>query len=121
MLAVLPLSFDYGQNQHYSTWAAVARVAPLDYLTRLRSVAKNAWIVVEKILEPGEALREEWPIDGTTGYDFLNELNGLFVKASSLPELREFYAEFSGETREFAELSRMQAGEARGKLVISLE
>jgi (1->4)-alpha-D-glucan 1-alpha-D-glucosylmutase len=80
--------------------------APLDYLTRLRSVAKNAWIVVEKILEPGEALREEWPIDGTTGYDFLNELNGLFVKASSLPELCEFYAEFSGETREFAELSR---------------
>ncbi|MDQ2644919.1 MAG: malto-oligosyltrehalose synthase [Myxococcota bacterium] len=80
--------------------------APLDYLTRLRSLAKNAWILVEKILEPGEALRADWPIDGTTGYDFLNELNGLFVNPASLPEVYAFYAEFTGESREFSELAR---------------
>ncbi len=82
----------------------------LDYLTRLRSLAKNAWIVVEKILEPGETLREDWPIDGTTGYDFLNQLNGLFVKPSALPELGAFYAEFSGQSREFPELARGRSG-----------
>ena len=91
--------------------------APLDYLIRLRGLAKNAWILVEKILEPGETLRPEWPIDGTTGYDFLNELNGVFVKASSLPELGAFYAEFSGETREFAELTRETKQQVLGALL----
>ena len=43
---------------------------PAAYLEWLRSRAPDAWIVVEKILRPGEAL-PQWPIDGTTGYDFL--------------------------------------------------
>ena len=42
----------------------------------------DVWIVGEKILEPGEQLRPEWPIDGTTGYDFLNRAGGLFVDSS---------------------------------------
>jgi maltooligosyltrehalose synthase len=44
-------------------------VDPLDYLRRLRGIAPHAWLVVEKILEPGEALPTSWPVDGTTGYD----------------------------------------------------
>ena len=44
---------------------------PPQYFDRLRSRARDAWIVGEKILEPGEFLRSNWPIDGTTGYDFL--------------------------------------------------
>jgi len=53
---------------------------PVEYLQRLRRAAPEAWIVVEKILAPGESLRDEWPVHGTTGYDFLNIVNGLFVQ-----------------------------------------
>src|SRR5690606_28138225 len=69
---------------------------PLEYLERLRGLAGDAWILVEKILEPGERLRSEWPIDGTTGYDFLNELDGLFVRPESKTALLELYAELTG-------------------------
>jgi (1->4)-alpha-D-glucan 1-alpha-D-glucosylmutase len=69
---------------------------PAGYLERLRSAAPGAWIVVEKILEPGETLIPEWPVDGTTGYDFLNVLNGLFIDSSGERPLTEFYAEFTG-------------------------
>ena len=52
---------------------------PTGYFDRLAVAAPGAWIIAEKILEPGEDLRADWPIAGTTGYDFLNELNGVFV------------------------------------------
>ena len=45
---------------------------PREYLMRLRERTPEAWIVGEKILEPGEFLRESWPIQGTTGYDFMH-------------------------------------------------
>ncbi|GAA1771000.1 malto-oligosyltrehalose synthase [Streptomonospora arabica] len=51
---------------------------PGAYLRRLRD-AFGGWIVAEKILEPGEALPASWPVDGTTGYDALREVCGLFV------------------------------------------
>jgi len=71
---------------------------PEKYLQQLRAIAPDAWIVVEKILEPEERLPESWPVQGTTGYDFLNQLNGLFIDASSEKALANFYAEFTGET-----------------------
>ncbi|WP_406080580.1 malto-oligosyltrehalose synthase [Micromonospora sp. NBC_00858] len=51
---------------------------PGGYLTRLREAAPEAWLIVEKILEYGEEL-PDWPVDGTTGYDALAAVNGLFV------------------------------------------
>jgi (1->4)-alpha-D-glucan 1-alpha-D-glucosylmutase len=51
---------------------------PGEYLRRLQEAAPDAWIVVEKILEPGEEL-PEWPVAGTTGYDALAEVGGLLV------------------------------------------
>ena len=39
---------------------------PEKYLQRLRALAPKAWIVVEKILEPGESLPASWPVAGTT-------------------------------------------------------
>jgi len=51
---------------------------PGDYLRHLRRAAPDAWLVVEKILEPGEKL-PDWPVDGTTGYDALGEVCGVFV------------------------------------------
>lgn len=54
-------------------------VDPASYCNRLRNaVGPDVLIVIEKILEPGETLRD-WPIDGTTGYERLNDINGLFV------------------------------------------
>src|SRR5690606_21172280 len=79
---------------------------PLEYLERLRGLAGDAWILVEKILEPGERLRSEWPIDGTTGYDFLNELDGLFVRPESKTALLELYAELTGEPTDYVEVVR---------------
>ena len=74
---------------------------PLQYLRRLREHAPNAWIVGEKILEPGEFLRESWPIEGTSGYDFLNVALGVLVSPQGLKELGEIYEEFTSEPIDF--------------------
>ena len=49
---------------------------PRGYLERLRARGVHVW--VEKILEPGEQLRD-WPVEGTTGYEFANDVTALFV------------------------------------------
>ena len=64
-------------------------VDPAAYCERLRSaVGPDVPLFVEKILEPGEALRP-WPIDGTTGYERLNDINGLFVDPNGYQQLEE--------------------------------
>jgi (1->4)-alpha-D-glucan 1-alpha-D-glucosylmutase len=78
---------------------------PLEYFERLRKRAPAAWIVGEKILAPGEFLREEWPIDGTSGYDFMDVCNNLIVRAEGLQELTETYNAFTGEPAPFAEVA----------------
>lgn len=74
---------------------------PLQYFKRLRDRAPEAWIIGEKILEPGEWLRTEWPIQGTSGYDFLNVVLGTLVKPEGLLRLGEVYAEFTGDASSF--------------------
>ncbi len=74
---------------------------PLEYFERLRRKAPGAYIVGEKILEPGEFLPETWPIEGTSGYDFLNVVNGLLVEPRGLVELSRIYGEFTGEPTDF--------------------
>lgn len=73
---------------------------PLEYLQRLRERAPDAWIVGEKILERGEFLRESWPIEGTTGYDFLNTAAGVLLSPQGITELGNVYQSFLG--RDFA-------------------
>ncbi|SDM83149.1 malto-oligosyltrehalose synthase [Allokutzneria albata] len=53
--------------------------APGEYMRRLRAAAPEAWLVVEKILGPEEELPPSWPVDGTTGYEALREVCGLFI------------------------------------------
>jgi (1->4)-alpha-D-glucan 1-alpha-D-glucosylmutase len=53
------------------------------------------YIIIEKILGPGEPLRETWPVHGTTGYNALNTINGLFVHPQRLRALRRVYRRFS--------------------------
>ena len=73
-------------------------VDPLGYFTRLRELAGDrAWITAEKILEPGESLAEDWPVDGTTGYDALAEVYGLFLDPDAEGPLDDAYRELTGD------------------------
>ncbi len=74
---------------------------PKQYFERLRLRAPDAWIVGEKILEPGEWLREDWPIEGTSGYDFLNMAMGVLVNREGLKKLGEHYTAFTGDDSDF--------------------
>jgi len=79
---------------------------PLEYFQRLRAACPDAWIVAEKILLGSESLRESWPIEGTTGYDFLNIAGRLFVDPAGAQPLTDFYREFTGESADYAALVR---------------
>ena len=85
---------------------------PRAYLRRLqrrltaRRAGRHVYLVVEKILSAHERLRSDWPVDGTTGYDFLNQVLGLLIDASAADELSRLYSEFTGEQRPFAEIAR---------------
>ena len=78
-------------------------VDPAEYLDRLRQLAPQAWITVEKILEAGEELPPGWPVAGTTGYDAMREVNGLFVDPHQAGEFTELYQRLTGDQRSFAE------------------
>jgi (1->4)-alpha-D-glucan 1-alpha-D-glucosylmutase len=77
---------------------------PAGYLQRLRGSDPDGYLVVEKILREDESL-PPWPIDGTTGYDFVNQMGGLFVDPSSEQEFASLYADFTGEDDGFAEVA----------------
>ena len=74
---------------------------PAQYLRRLREHAPEAWIVAEKILEPGEFLRQNWPIEGTSGYDFLNVVLGVLIWPDGMKHLNDIYEEFTAEPTDF--------------------
>jgi (1->4)-alpha-D-glucan 1-alpha-D-glucosylmutase len=84
---------------------------PKGYLRRLREQAEQrrpgTYIVVEKILSSHEHLREDWPIEGTTGYDFLNQVLSIQIDPAAEPLFTETYAGFTGERRDFAEIARL--------------
>ena len=80
---------------------------PFDYLRKLRAAAGEAtWIVVEKILMPQERLTRTWPVQGTTGYDFMNVAGGLYVNGEAEEEFTDFYAEFTGLSQQWDEVLR---------------
>ncbi len=79
---------------------------PKRYFEQLRKEAPGVWILAEKILEPGEHLPSDWPIDGTTGYDFLNQAGGLFVDGSNEEAFTTIYSEFTGESTDYAAVCR---------------
>jgi (1->4)-alpha-D-glucan 1-alpha-D-glucosylmutase len=76
---------------------------PLGYLERLRAAGvSRVW--VEKILDPGERLRD-WPVCGTVGYEFLNDVCGLFVDARGEEVLTSLWESVSGDSRSFGEVA----------------
>ncbi|MFO0729561.1 MAG: malto-oligosyltrehalose synthase [Nitrospiraceae bacterium] len=88
---------------------------PADYLQRLQDWAASAlapgsgpwplYLVVEKILGTNEELPAPWPVYGTTGYEFLSLINGLFVDRNNERAMDQAYARFVGEEQPFDELA----------------
>jgi (1->4)-alpha-D-glucan 1-alpha-D-glucosylmutase len=86
---------------------------PAGYCRRLRArfeqlaeerppeLSRRAYIVVEKILGPGERLPEDWGVDGTSGYDFMEEVAALLHDPAGEAPLSELWAEVSGRSAEF--------------------
>jgi (1->4)-alpha-D-glucan 1-alpha-D-glucosylmutase len=80
---------------------------PKDYLDRLRSQAGSSfYLAVEKILAHHESLRTEWPVQGTTGYDFCAQVTGLLVDPSAEEIFSNFYQEFTTEHQPFSQIVR---------------
>jgi len=77
-------------------------VDPVEYLERLRADAPEAWIIVEKILEHGEEL-PDWPVEGTSGYDAMTEVNQVFVDPAAEQELTALYRKLTGDERSIEE------------------
>jgi len=77
---------------------------PEEYLKRLRSRAKDCYIVVEKILSGEEGLPTSWPVEGTTGYDFLSMAGALFCNQKSACRFDEIYTGFAGKMAPFEEI-----------------
>ncbi len=65
---------------------------------------KTFYVVAEKILMRNESLRTSWAIEGTTGYDFLNLLNGVFVDRTREKAFHLLYRRFAGWSEEFPDL-----------------
>src|SRR5690606_3107 len=96
---------------------------PAGYFQRLQDAiaarrpagAPPFYLAAEKILAPGESLPAEWPIAGTTGYEFANQVAGLMVDGDQVPALDLAWREFTGETvATFAEV----AGLARREVLL---
>jgi (1->4)-alpha-D-glucan 1-alpha-D-glucosylmutase len=78
---------------------------PEGYLIRLRDATSGAYVVVEKILQPGEELPRTWPVAGTSGYEFLDQVNRLFVDPLQEAAVLGCYARFTGEEQPYAEVA----------------
>ncbi len=65
------------------------------------AISRPLYVVAEKILSGGELLPSRWAIHGTTGYSFLNDLNGVFVDSSQARRMRRVYAKLTGHTEAF--------------------
>jgi (1->4)-alpha-D-glucan 1-alpha-D-glucosylmutase len=80
---------------------------PKLYLEALRAGAKRPfYLVVEKILAPHEALRADWPVEGTTGYDYTNLALGVLIDPGAQPAFTQAYYEAAGEDQDFAAVAR---------------
>jgi (1->4)-alpha-D-glucan 1-alpha-D-glucosylmutase len=75
---------------------------PREYLLRLWRATNGAWVVVEKILEGEEFLPADWPCAGTTGYEAMLRVGGLFVDPGGEGALTTLYTQLTGEPADFS-------------------
>lgn len=87
-----------GYIQHLRVDHVDGLLDPTAYLQRLReSVGPDVGIYVEKILEPGEQLPADWPVQGTTGYDFLAAVNRLLTDEETNNAFSNLYEDLTRE------------------------
>jgi (1->4)-alpha-D-glucan 1-alpha-D-glucosylmutase len=97
---------------------------PRGYLRRLRSQVDKAGrkrglrpgkvvLLVEKILAPGERLPRDWPVQGTTGYDFMDQVSGVLHDARGQAPLTQLWKQHSGRSGDFAQ----EEFQARGEIL----
>jgi (1->4)-alpha-D-glucan 1-alpha-D-glucosylmutase len=92
--------------------------APGEYLRRLRGVlGPHRWLLVEKILAVGETLPASWPVDGTTGYEALREIGGVFLDPAGAGLLTQFAAEHTGERYAAHTVERSARREVAGTIL----
>jgi (1->4)-alpha-D-glucan 1-alpha-D-glucosylmutase len=89
---------------------------PTGYLRRLSAAAPGTWLVVEKILEVGEEL-PDWPVAGTTGYDALREVGGLFIDPAAASAFTTMDRDLTGAAHHWPELAREGKWEAATELL----
>jgi (1->4)-alpha-D-glucan 1-alpha-D-glucosylmutase len=77
---------------------------PTQYLERLREKIGDAYITVEKILELTEELPSQWKIEGTSGYEFLNYVSGIFCDRSKENIFEQIYSRFTGKNLPYEEI-----------------
>jgi len=78
---------------------------PRGYLRRLASATDGRWTVVEKILTAPDALPQDWPCAGTTGYDAQRAITALLVDPAGAQQLVALYQGMTGEPAEFADVA----------------
>jgi (1->4)-alpha-D-glucan 1-alpha-D-glucosylmutase len=79
---------------------------PEAYLSSMRAAFPNGYMVVEKVLGYDERLFSRFPVQGTTGYDFITHVDGLFVDSQNEEAMTALYHEFTGESQPFSEVAR---------------
>ena len=80
---------------------------PRGYFDRLHEAVgpdRHMYVTVEKILSEGEQLPEDWAVHGTTGYEFMNAVNSLYVDKSAAREFQKLYSRVTGGRRSFKEV-----------------
>ncbi len=86
---------------------------PTGYLTWLRElVGPDAWIVIEKILAVDEPLEPTLPVAGTTGYDAMREIGGLFLDPDGVGPLTELFDSTGADYREMPQVARRLKADA---------
>ncbi len=94
----------FDPRQYLANLALAVRHAKGDDAATAPKQTCLLYTLVEKILAHDETLPADWPVHGTTGYDFLNLLGGIFVDRLGAYSLREAYARFLGQLDPFSEV-----------------
>jgi (1->4)-alpha-D-glucan 1-alpha-D-glucosylmutase len=86
---------------------------PFAYLNKLQERLASSetrpqgpsYVLVEKILSRHEPLPSDWPVSGTTGYDYLNEANRVFVEPEGVRRIEEIYSSFIGREQDYSDVA----------------
>jgi (1->4)-alpha-D-glucan 1-alpha-D-glucosylmutase len=96
----------YDPGHYFAELQRVASEAlPANKSSSDRGSSAPFYVVVEKIMGREELPRGDWIVDGTTGYGFLNELNGLFIDSTAREPMNRNYEDFTGRLMPFTDLA----------------